>query len=84
MCSSQQRTRTKIRYLVDTGTRYVSILQWFYDVVVVDGGDVGVPSIRPPDGVIWHSISVLEGEHIYVQDKVDPHRGLTFAHFDGI
>ena len=84
MCSSQQRTRTKIRYLVDTGTRYVSILQWFYDVFVVDGGNVGIPSIRPPDGVIWSSISVLEGEHIYVQDKADPCRRLTFACVDGI
>ena len=84
MYSSQQRTRTKIRFLEDTDTRYVSIFQWFYDVVVVDGGDVGVPSIRPPGGLIWGSISVLEGEHIYVQDKVDHHRGLTFARVDGI
>ncbi len=28
------------------------------EIVVVDGGDDGNPPIVPPDGVIWHSLSV--------------------------
>ena len=56
----------------------------FNDIVVVDGGDLGNPSIRPPDGVTWLPISVLKGEHIYVQDEVNPLRGLTFKPLDGV
>ncbi len=54
------------------------------DIVVVDGGDLDNPSIRPPDGVTRHPISVMNGEHIFVQDNVDPFRGLTFTRVDGV
>jgi hypothetical protein len=41
------------------------------DIVVFDGG-VNTPSMQPPDGVTRCSISVLEGNNIYVQDELDP------------
>ena len=54
------------------------------DIVVVDGGDLGNPSIRPPDGVTWRPISVMKGEQIYTQDEVNPLRGLSFKPVDGV
>ena len=52
------------------------------EIVVVDGGDNGNPSIRPPDGLKWHCLSVFGGNHLYVADGTDPCRGLTFARDD--
>jgi hypothetical protein len=54
------------------------------DIVVVDGGDVGNSSIWSPDGVTWRPISVVEGKIIHVQDELDPNRGLTFTHVNGV
>ncbi len=55
------------------------------EIVVVDGGHLGNPSIWPPDGVKWFPMSVVEGKLIYVQDELDPNRGLTFTHdVDGV
>jgi hypothetical protein len=54
------------------------------DIVVVDGGDLDNPSIWPPDGVTWRPISAMNGEHIFLQDKVDPLCGLTFTRVDGV
>jgi hypothetical protein len=53
------------------------------EVVVVDGGDDGNPPIRPPNGVNWHCLSVIGGNHLHVQDETDPCHGLTFARVDG-
>jgi len=52
------------------------------EIIVVDGGDDGNPSIRPPDGLKWRCLSVLGGNHLYVADETDPCRGLTFARVD--
>ena len=52
------------------------------EIVVVDGGEDGNPSIRPPDGLKWRCLSVLGGNHLYVADETDPCRGLTFARVD--
>ena len=52
------------------------------EIIVVDGGDNGNPSIRPPDCLKWRCLSVLGGNHLYVADETDPCRGLTFARVD--
>ena len=52
------------------------------EIVIVDGGDDGNPSIRPPDGLKWRCLSVLGGNHLYVADETDPCCGLTFARVD--
>ncbi len=48
-------------------------------VVVFDGGNKDNPPLRPPDGLIWHCISINDDRHIYVDDETNPDRGLTFA-----
>jgi len=52
------------------------------EIVVIDGGDDGNPSIRPPDDLKWRCLSVLGGNHLYVADETDPCRGLMFACVD--
>ena len=52
-------------------------------IVVVDGGDKGNPPIRPPDGVNWRCLSVIEGSYLHVQDETDPCYGLMFNRVDG-
>ena len=33
---------------------------------VVDGGDTGNPPIRPPDGVNWRCLALIEGSYLHV------------------
>lgn len=51
------------------------------DVVVFDGGDHSTPPIKPPDGVLWRSISVNK---LHVEDETDPNIGLTYPMIDGV
>ncbi len=53
-------------------------------VVVFDGGNDNNPPICPPDGVMWHRISIRDGRHIYVDDETKPDHGLTFARIDNL
>jgi hypothetical protein len=53
------------------------------EIVVVDGGDDGNPTICPLEGVNWRVLSVRDGIHLHVEDKHDPSRGLTFCRVDG-
>jgi hypothetical protein len=53
------------------------------DIVVVDGGDDENSPKWLPDGVAWCCISIMEGKHLHVQEKIDPYCGLTFTHVDG-
>jgi hypothetical protein len=54
------------------------------EIVVVDGGDDGNPTICPPEGVNWRVLSVRDAIHLHVQDEHDPLRGLTFRRVDGV
>ncbi len=60
----------------------VSELDIENEIIVVDGGDDGNPSIHTPDGLKWRCLSGLGGSHLYVADETDPCRGLTFARVD--
>ena len=51
------------------------------DVVVFDGGDHSTPPIKPPDGVLWRSISVNK---LHVEDETDPNIGLTHPMIDSV
>ena len=51
------------------------------DVVVFDGGNHSTPPIKPPDGVLWRSISVNK---LHVEDETDPNIGLTYPMIDGV
>jgi hypothetical protein len=51
------------------------------EIVVFDGGNISSPPIKPPDDVLWRSISV---NRLYVEDEIDPNIGLTFPLVDGV
>ncbi len=53
------------------------------NIVVVDGGDIGNPSICPPDRIIWHCLLVSGGKKLHVQDELDPSHRLTISRLDG-
>ncbi len=53
------------------------------NIVVIDGGEIGNPPIRPPDGIILRCFSVSGGKELHVQDELDPSRRLTFRRLDG-
>jgi hypothetical protein len=49
------------------------------NVLVFDGGDCNSIPIKPPDGINWTRISVLEDKCVIAIDETDPHRGLTIG-----
>ena len=51
------------------------------EIVVFDGGNLSAPPIKPPDGILWRSISV---NVLHVEDETDPNIGLTFPKMDGV
>jgi hypothetical protein len=53
------------------------------EVIVVDGGNSNNPPIRPPDGVHWRCISVIESKFIMAIDETDPRRGLSMSPLHG-
>jgi hypothetical protein len=46
------------------------------EIIVFDGGNSKSPPIKPPDHVIWRSISVNE---LHVEDETRPNIGLTYC-----
>jgi len=53
-------------------------------ILVFDGGGIDNPPIRSPDGVVWQSIPICEGNYIHICDEVDPHCRLTFQWVDNV
>ena len=51
------------------------------EIVVFDGGNISSPPIKPPDDILWRSISV---NRLYVEDEFNPNIGLTFPLIDGV
>ena len=51
------------------------------EIVVFDGGNISSPPIKPPDDILWRSISV---NVLFVEDENDPNIGLTFPKMDGV
>ncbi len=51
------------------------------EIVVFDGGDNTSPPIKPPDGLVWRSISI---NLLHVEDETDPNMGLTYPEIDGV
>ncbi len=50
-------------------------------IIVFDGGNSTSPLIKPPDGVLWRSISV---HLLHVQNVTPPNIGLTYPKILGI
>ena len=51
------------------------------EIIVFDGGDSTTLSIKPPDGVLWRSISVHQ---LHVDDETQPTLGLTYPKILGV
>ena len=51
------------------------------EIIVFDGGDSTTLPIKPPDGVLWRSISVHQ---LHVDDETEPTLGLTYPKILGV
>ncbi len=51
------------------------------EITVFDSGNSTSPPIKPPDGVLWHSISV---HLLHVKDETLPNIGLTYPKILGV
>jgi len=51
------------------------------EIFVFDGGNLSAPPIKPPDGILWRSISV---NVLHVKDETNPNIGLIFPKMDGV
>jgi hypothetical protein len=51
------------------------------EIVVFDGGNSTTLPIKPPDGVLWRSISVHQ---LHVDDETQPTLGLTYPKIQGV
>ena len=51
------------------------------EIIVFDGGDSTTLPIKPPDGVLWRSISVHQ---LHVDDETQPTLGLTYPKILGV
>ncbi len=71
---------TEVIVLDSIKQNVLSSLDVVNNIVVVDGGYIGNPPMRPPDGIIWRCLSVSGGKELHIQDELDPSRGLTFRH----
>jgi len=80
----QQNLLTEVIVLTAIKQNLLSESDIEKEIVIVDGGDNGNPSIPPPDSLKWHCLSVLGGNHLYVADETEPCRGLTFARVDSV
>jgi len=78
----QQRLLREVILPKDLTINILSTKEIDDEVVVFDGGNQDNPPPRPPDGVVWRCINILDGRHIYVDDETDPAIGLTFARVD--
>ncbi len=50
-------------------------------IIAFDGGNSTSPPIKPPDGILWHSISVYL---LHAEDVTLPNKGLTYPKILGI
>jgi hypothetical protein len=51
------------------------------EIIVFDGGDSTTPRIKPPDDLLWRSISVHQ---LHVDDETQPTLGLTYPKILGV
>jgi hypothetical protein len=51
------------------------------EIIVFDGGDSITPRIKPPDDLLWRSISVHQ---LHVDDETQPTLGLTYPKILGV
>ncbi len=53
-------------------------------VIVFDGGDRGNPPISMPKDIQWRSVRIIDDNHLFIADELNPSKGLIHRSADGI
>ncbi len=75
----QQQILTEVKVSAYTKTNILTTEDIADNLLVFDGGDCNSILIKPPDGINWTRISVLEDKRVTAIDETNPHRGLTIG-----
>jgi hypothetical protein len=75
----QQQILTEVKVSAYIKTNILTTEDIADNVLVFDGGDCNSIPIKPPDGINWTRISVLEDRPVIAIDETDQHHGLTIG-----
>jgi hypothetical protein len=75
----QQQILTEVKVPAHIKTNLLTTEDVAENVLIFDGGDCNSIPIKPPDGINWTPISVLEDKRVIAIDETNLHRGLTIG-----
>ncbi len=61
---SQEKILMEVIVLKSIKQNLLSSLDIVNDIVVIDGGDIGNPPIRPPNGINWCCLQLVEENNV--------------------